>query len=247
MDAEYAREYRRLYEQHWWWRARETLILGHLRRYLPRRPAGPVLDVGCGDALSFGTLAEFGEVEGVEIDGAVIDPSGRHASRIHVGPFDDSFQPSRRYALITMLDVLEHLTSPRQALEHALGLLRDTGIILITVPAFLQLWTSHDALNHHLTRYTRRTFADLARVAGLEILEAKYFFHWLCLAKLAVKAKERLLKTESASVRIPSGTWNRLLYRICRMEQQAIGWAPVPFGSSLLVVGRPSSRTGNTA
>ncbi len=199
---------------------------------------GPVLDVGCGDALSFGALAEFGEVEGVEIDGAVIDASGPHASRIHVGPFDESFQPSQRYALITMLDVLEHLPRPQQALQHALTLLRDTGMILITVPAFMHLWTSHDELNHHQTRYTRRTFADLCG-AGLEILQSQYFFYWLYGAKLVTRVKERLLKTGPADVRIPKGPWNRLLYGICRTEQLAIGWVPVPFGSSLLVVGRP--------
>lgn len=233
-----------MYQQHWWWRAREALIVGQLRRCFPRRPVGPVLDVGCGDALSFGALAEFGEVEGVEIDGTVIDASGPHASRIHVGPFDESFQPSQRYALITMLDVLEHLSAPRQALQHALGLLQDTGIILITVPAFLHLWTSHDQLNHHQTRYTRRTFDELAREAGLEILRSKYFFHWLYAAKLAVRVKERLLKQEAADVDVPRPAWNRLLYGICRAEQRTIGWAPLPFGSSLLALGRPKSGTG---
>jgi len=239
VDAEYAQEYRRLYQQHWWWRARESLILDQLRRCFPLRPVGPVLDVGCGDGLAFPSLAEFGPVEGVEIDGSVIDSSAPHASQIHVGPFDESFRPTRQYALITMLDVLEHLSNPRQALRHAAGLLLDTGIILITVPAFRHLWTSHDDLNHHQTRYTRRSLAELAQQAGLELVRSKYFFHWLYAAKLAVRVKQRLLKNRPPDVRIPRSPWNRLLYGLCRAEQQTLGWIPLPFGSSLLAVGRP--------
>lgn len=241
MNAEYAQRYRGLYCSHWWWRAREALILATLRRYLPGRREAPVLDVGCGDALFLPALEEFGTPEGVEVDGSIVDPAGPYASRIHIGPFDAGFRPDRRYALITMLDVLEHLDQPEESLRHAMSLLADDGLVLITVPAFRALWTSHDDLNHHRTRYTKRTFLRMAQACGLEVLEAGYSFHWTYPVKLLIRFKERLVSSPPRPVRIPAAFVNRLCLALSRWEQLVLGRVPVPFGSSLLVVGRRTS------
>ena len=107
MDPEYGSLYRTLYERHWWWRAREEAIVETLRATRPPSGWRSVLDVGCGDGLFFGRLAEFGTVTGVEPDAALVSDERR--SLIHVGPFDRSFAPGRQYSLILMLDMLEHL------------------------------------------------------------------------------------------------------------------------------------------
>jgi hypothetical protein len=47
------------------------------------------------------------------------------------------------------------------------SLLGPAGQIVVTVPAFNWLWTSHDELNHHVERYTAREMRDLMNDAGL--------------------------------------------------------------------------------
>lgn len=239
MDAEYAAAYRELFERHWWWRAREALILRVLRRLRAGREPGRVLDVGCGDGLFFGALAEFGEVEGVESDASLLTPGSPHRGRIHVGPFDAGYRPGHRFALIVMLDVLEHLPDADGALRHARSLLEPGGRLVVTVPAFPALWTHHDELNRHFVRYTRRTFRAAAQGAGLRVEEMRYFFHWTAPAKLAVRAKERLLGPGGPE-RLPSPALNRALYLLSRAEQAALGSLPLPFGTSLLAVCAPS-------
>ena len=65
MNLEYAQQYRTLYTQHWWWRAREHYILNMLRRLdLPQFAS--ILDIGCGDALFFDILQHFGTPYGIE-------------------------------------------------------------------------------------------------------------------------------------------------------------------------------------
>ncbi len=238
MDPEYARRYRDLYERHWWWRAREQFVLETLRRH---RPAGGwrwILDVGCGDGLLFDRLAEFGNVEGVEADPVVVSAAGRHRARIHIGPFDASFQPAKIYSLILMLDVIEHLPDPVGALRHAVQLLEPDGVLVATVPAFLMLWTTHDDLNYHFTRYTRRSFGTLAQQAGITVDIARYFFHWVFAAKLVVRLVEALVHPRPSAPRLPPPWINQLLYLLSRLEQRLLAPLPVPFGSSLLVVGR---------
>ena len=236
MDTKYASSYRELYERHWWWRARERFVLAAIRRYTGLCKVGKILDVGCGDGLFFDELADFGEVQGVESDASVVTERYRH--QIHLGPFDDSYQPGNRYSLILMLDVLEHISDPRGALRHAVELLEPDGIVIITVPAFRLLWTSHDILNHHFTRYTKHTFSQVAQQAGLRIIRSQYFFNSLFGAKIVLRALERLLGSQPRPPRLPRGWLNQLLFVGARMEQRLVTPLGIPFGSSLLVVGR---------
>lgn len=236
MDPEYSQKYRQLYEQHWWFRAREDAIVEVLRRKQPPRGWGAILDVGCGDALFFDRLLQFGEVEGVEPDGAVVSP-GPYRERIHVRPFDETFQPGKQYSLILMLDVLEHLAEPARALRHALTLLTPSGTVIATVPAFPSLWTNQDVINHHFRRYTRRSFRQLAEQSGLRIEAERYYFQWICPLKLAARAVENVFRLKPRVPRIPPRWINQPLYLLCRIERKTLGALPVPFGNSLMVVG----------
>lgn len=238
MDPEYARRYRELYERHWWWRARERFVLETVRRYLAGVERRPILDVGCGDGLLFDRLGQFGEVWGVESDASLVSAGNPHRDRIHVGPFDASYRPGRRYGLVLMLDVIEHLPDPVGALRHAVALLEPDGMLVATVPAFRMLWTTHDVLNHHYTRYTRRSFGALARSAGLHVVRAGYFFHWMFPAKLGVRLLEAARRPRPASPRVPPPWINEPLYLLSRLEQRLLTPLGVPFGSSLLAVAR---------
>ena len=71
MDQEYARQYEELYQRHWWWRCRESLILRVLERISREESLAAdrqILDVGCGNGLFFDKLQRFGKVAGIEPD-----------------------------------------------------------------------------------------------------------------------------------------------------------------------------------
>jgi SAM-dependent methyltransferase len=236
VEREYSDAYAGLYRAHWWFRVREELLVETIRKYRPPAGWGAILDVGCGDGLLFDRLAEFGAVEGVEPDAVVV--STRFRDRIHTLPFDDQFRPGKLYSLVLLLDVLEHLPDPAAALRRALELLAPEGRVIITLPAFQILWTNHDVLNHHLRRYTRRSFRELAASCGLALDEERYLFPSLFPAKLAARAAERLLRLPPRVPSIPPAWLNRALYRYSRREQRLAMAVPFPFGISLLLVGR---------
>ena len=238
MDREYGDRYRDLFEKHWWWRARTEYVVEMLRRYRPAAGWTNILDIGCGDGLFFERLQEFGEIEGVEPDAELVNPANPHRNRIHICPFDEDFVPGKSYSLILMLDVLEHLEHPASALKHALNLLAPEGVFMATVPAFRSLWTNHDVLNHHFTRYTKRSFRDLANSAGLAIEEERYLYHWTFPVKLSVRIMERALRLKPKPPVAGNGWINEALYGISRLEQKVLTPLSIPFGSSLMVVGK---------
>lgn len=240
MRDDYLTSYHDLYQRHWWWRAREELILRTVRAQQPPGGWRTILDVGCGDGLFFDQLTPLGDVEGVEPSAAALGEHSPHRSRIHVCPFDQNFQPGKVFQLILMLDVLEHLADPVPALRHSLALLAPTGMLLVTVPAFRALWTNHDLVNEHVTRYTRRAFRKLARQTGLSIQEEHYFFQWLFPVKLATRFLERAMHLPPRPASVPPAWINTPLYLLSRLEQGTWGALPWPFGSSLMVLGRKS-------
>ena len=236
MEAEYTAAYARLYREHWWWRVREQILLRKIRQILSERADEVrILDVGCGAGLFFDVLEKLGHVEGVESDRLAVEQSGRWRDRIHVGQLD-TFTPDHAFDLILMLDVLEHVECPDVMLREAASLLVADGRVLITVPAFNWLWTSHDEMNHHVRRYTARDLRRVIEKAGLAAVESSYLFQSLTFPKLLVRAKEACIVPSATVPRVPPGPINRALQVWFRSEHTIAGW--LPFGSSALAVAR---------
>jgi len=238
MDPAYGARYRELHARHWWWRARERVVVHELERLRPPGGWSRILDVGCGDGLFFGVLRRYGKrVEGVEPDAALVSAGGGREEVIHIQPFDTDFAPDRRYGLILFLDVLEHMPDPAAAVSHAASLLESGGVVLVTVPAFRHLWTTHDDLNHHLTRYTRRQLETILS-GPLTVEKIRYFFRWVYPAKLLVRASEAVRRPRPAPPTLPRAPLNRALYGLSRLDEALLGRIPLPIGSSLLAVAR---------
>jgi len=237
LDPKYQERYRDLYDHHWWWRARTQFIVESLRRVRPPQGA-KILDIGCGDGLFFDRLREFGDVEGVEPFADLVSANNPDRDRIYIRRFDNDFQPGKCYSVILMLDVLEHLEEPVAALRHVLSLLSADGIFVATLPAFMSLWTNHDVLNQHFTRYTKSAFRDVARKAGLQIIEERYLYHWTFFAKLGVRLYEQATRRDPTPARVPRDLVNTPLYWLSRIEQTTISRLPIPFGSSLMIIGK---------
>ncbi len=238
MDAQYLGAYRALYERHWWWRAREALLTRELERLAAGRPFGRILDVGCGDGLFFPVLQRFGDPWGIEPADDALAPDGPWRARIHAGPLDDSFKSPAPFGLVLALDVVEHLDDPDAFLAHVRRLTAPGGWFVATVPAFRALWTAHDDLNAHVTRFRRDELVALVRAHGFEVMHARYFFVLVAFAKLAVRAIERVHRPAPRTPGVPAAPINATLRGICRAEQALLGRHTPWFGSSLLVVAR---------
>ena len=237
MDARYAAAYPDLYRGHWWWRAREDILLAHIHTLLKGTDEARILDVGCGAALFFDALEPLGRVEGLESDRTAVERSGKWKTRVTIGELDDTYKPAAPYDLILMLDVIEHVRDPVPLLRRASEILTPTGRLLVTVPAFNWLWTSFDELNDHVTRYSAGQLSTTLDRAGLVALRMSYLFQSLVVPKLAVRVRESLVASRPRVPRIPPPALNQAVRLWCRLEHRLAGW--LPFGGSLLAVAAP--------
>ena len=221
--------------------AREAAILRVLNAHCQQGGRERILDIGCGDGLLFDRLARFGDVQGVEVCGNLVSQDNPWRSKIYVGPFDERYQPGGRFSLILMLDVLEHFADPLAALRHVDRLLAPEGLVLIHVPAFRSLWTSHDDLNHHYTRYTEESLRHVLSEASLDVASIQYTFYWTCPIKMAIRIKERLFFSLPKQPHVPSPLLNGICYYLSRAEQFLFRHRSPGFGSSILAMAKHST------
>lgn len=238
MEAAYARRYRALWDHHWWWRSRESLLLAEIGRLARSSRIASLLDIGCGDGLFFDALARFGEVEGIEPDATLLgDPRWR--DRIAVERLGPGFRPARSYDLTLMLDVLEHIEDDRAALASARELTRPGGALLLTVPALPWLWSRHDEANAHFRRYRPAELRDKLGEVGFAVESVRYFFAWtvapMLLRRWLAPAGRGAADYEVA---IPPEPMNGLLAALSRAEHAVGRFVSWPFGSSLLAIAR---------
>jgi SAM-dependent methyltransferase len=237
MDATYGQQYRNLHENHWWWRSRERYVLDIITD-MGLSGGANILDIGCGDGLFFDALSKFGTPFGVEPDGTLLSDT-RWQNHIFQTPFDETFRPDRRYRLILLLDVLEHLDGDLSALRQAVDLLEPDGKIVVTVPAMMSAWTAHDTVNHHRRRYRKSQFKSLCESAGLKVTHCRYYFVWTYFPKILLSLKEGILGLPSSETQtqIPPKIVNAALEGVSYFEHRLLHTLPVPFGTSLIAVG----------
>lgn len=240
METEVYEQMRRIEDQHWWFVSRRRIVERILARIRPPVQSS-ILDVGCGTGGNLPMLATYGDVTGIEMS-AVAHRSAleRGAHQIYLGRFpEDLPSQGKSFDLITFLDVLEHLEDDIGALTAARRVLNSSGSVLITVPAFSFLWSSHDEHHHHHRRYTTGQVKKLLSQAGLKPIYVSYFNMWLFPLIAAIRIAKRLAGNHhSDDESMPSPAANALLKFIFSSERRLLGRFNLPFGVSILAVAR---------
>jgi SAM-dependent methyltransferase len=132
----------------------------------------PMLDFGAG----LGTFSKLLRNKGVAMTCVEPDP---YLSDCLVRNGFPTFRdlnevPDNSFEFVFALNVLEHIADDR-AILHQLGAkLRQTGRLLVYVPAFKLLWTGLDEKIKHHRRYRRKGLERLARSAGLSVQKSCY-------------------------------------------------------------------------
>jgi SAM-dependent methyltransferase len=225
-------------QRHWWYRARREVLATLIATRIAPPPDAQILEVGCGTGHNLDMLGRFGSVEATEIDAVA---RAMASARLGHNVIDSSLPAlagvaKKRYDLVAILDVLEHVEDDRGALAAMAATLKPGGRILITVPAHPWMWSAHDDINHHKRRYTRAGLAAAIRDAGLKLEMLSWFNSLLFPAAAAARLAGRLAGKKDSGDALPPPAVNALLEALFRLERYAIGRLPFPPGLSLAAI-----------
>ena len=173
-DDEYYRQYIEVARSHWWFRGREQVVATVARPLVQVPPGGLVVDVGSGPGGPTRTIFPARRIVALDLSARVL-----HAYPGADGCVvaDAARLPCRpgSVAVVCAFDVLEHLDDDAMALREWQRALTSGGWLVVTVPAYRQLWSAHDELNHHRRRYTASALRRLLFRAGFDVARLTYF------------------------------------------------------------------------
>jgi len=244
LEKNYYKEYYHLEREHWWFLARNNIIINHIKKFLSEDQKAKILNIGVATGHTSELLAELGDVTSVEYDKDCCDFVKEkinidvvNASILHL-PFENNM-----YDLVCAFDVIEHVEDDALAVSEMKRVCRNGGIISVTVPAFNFLWSHHDEINHHYRRYTKRELLALIDADG-KLIYASYFNFWLFFpiaafrlvsSRLATKVQDEKSSSSDFSFGGGSKFLNNLFFGLFNSENFFISrLMRLPVGVSLL-------------
>src|SRR5712691_2321572 len=144
-----------------------------------------VFDVGCGDGrlldIVKAACAEVEHLAGCEISSFAAENARKKGYDIQVGSFESLTFPPDSFDLIFLIQVLEHLSDPRSAVEKIALMLRPGGRVMIETPStncldfrlFKRRYWGGYHFPRHFNLFVREHAEKLLRAAGLEPISYK--------------------------------------------------------------------------
>ena len=252
-DPDFFRELAHIEDRHFWFRARNQLILAMARRIVSSLdPCSLVLEIGCGTGNVLRVLKQAcpqSMLVGLELwrEGLQHARTRSDARLLQADVRNAPF--GRPFHLVGMFDVLEHIADDQQTLRSVHGLLRPGGKLLLTVPAHQFLWSYFDEAARHCRRYSADELRRKLLDAGFEvefltqfmacIFPIVWLYRKLLVRRQATRSARELAGEEFRLVPVV----NTILAALLRLEANWVARGhSLPFGTSLVAVAtKPAS------
>ena len=229
-------------ERMWWYRALHIRVMDALRRR--PGPNGIVLDAGCGTGGLLRRLTALDRpLAGLEFNPAAAARAAAKSGALTAAgdanslPFGDG-----AFAALTSCDVLCHrAVDPPTAVAEFRRVLAPGGTVVLNLPAYQWLRSTHDIRVHNDRRFTASHARDLLAGAGFTAIEARY---WNALLLPLMILQRKVLRSDEAarSDEAPFPPWlDTTLHGATVFEHglARLGMRYPAGGSILLVATRP--------
>ena len=245
---------KKLYEmeaESWWFQYRANVIIDMMKRFFKQNVV--TIDVGGGNGYTSSRAKEEG------YNCILLEPSWqacRNATErgleSYCGVLSDESIDDTSMEQILLLDVLEHIEEDDAFLRLLYKKMTDSALLLVTVPAFMKLWSSEDVFAKHFRRYRLDELIGKMQSAGFSVLYSNYFMQFLYLPILGFRvglekmgiikrhenrSEEEELRLNEKQFKTQSTQVNKALcFFETREVKKLMNNRKIPFGSSIIVV-----------
>jgi 2-polyprenyl-3-methyl-5-hydroxy-6-metoxy-1,4-benzoquinol methylase len=143
--------------------------------WLPYKPGGRLLDVGCGSGAFLIKMRRLGwQVEGVEVDQTAVAQASRQGLEVHCCHLEEQNFPENAFDAVTLSHVIEHVHEPVKLLTECWRLLKKGGRLVVMTPntaswghkIFRENWRELDP-PRHLHLFSPNSLRLLAEQAAI--------------------------------------------------------------------------------
>lgn len=230
--------------EHFWFVARNELIVGLANKYFPN--ARRFLEIGCGNGAVLRAIAASRSWE--RLVGSELHPSGLSYARERLPSDVELVQMDARqipavgvFDLTGAFDVIEHIADDEAVLRGLHSATQLGGGVIITVPQHPWMWSRADDVAHHQRRYRRGELEEKLRRNDFEVLFSSSYTALLLplmiLSRLRGKDADNndaIDREFTLNPRI-NGLFTAILRAEIRMTLAGSSW---PAGGSRIIVGR---------
>lgn len=250
MDKAYYYEYFQFEREHWWFKVRNRIIYEQILNKVNPQKEISILNIGVATGATSQILSWFGNVVSTEYDHSCCVYTLQQTkidiiqASVKELPFKNTF-----FDLVCAFDVIEHVDDDAAAVKEMLRVCKHRGHVVLTVPAYMALWSPHDIVNQHYRRYSIQTLNSLLQFSReIKIIYYSYFNFFLFLPVYCFRFFSRLFT--NLITRKDSGSdfsffqnsplLNLFCYSIFSIERKLLKYIRLPIGVSIILI---ASRT----
>ena len=229
----------RVEREHWFYTGKRSIARWAIRTFAAARDDATLLDCGAGTGCFALEMTATHQVSVLDdhAESLTLLREKFSESQVHEGSASKMPLPDASVDVITLLDVLEHVEDDVAAVAEIHRVLKPGGVLVLTVPAMMQLWSNWDEVLHHFRRYHRAGLRSMFTSENWTVEHIKYMNTMVFpLVWLARKLRGKDGSTRSEEY-VPPGWINGLL-RWVFVQSAVSRWWPAPFGVGLLLVVR---------
>jgi len=126
----------------------------------------------------------------------------------------EDFQMEKLYDLLLAFEVLEHIDEDVTFLKEMNSKMKDQGLILLSVPAYMKRWQTQDEVSGHVRRYEEGELISKLELSGFKVM--KVLDYGFPLTSLMVPFRNVFYRKNALSAQEnteKSGVENRLFSR----------------------------------
>jgi 2-polyprenyl-3-methyl-5-hydroxy-6-metoxy-1,4-benzoquinol methylase len=235
-------------ESSFWVSSRNRLFKSIVQRHLVPKGKTKFLEIGCGTG---NFIQQIAENDNLEITGSEIYLKGllyakNNLPSVNFVQFDvTQGRIGEQFHIISAFDVIEHIENDNAALSNISQMLNKDGVLVLSVPQHMFLWSKLDEIVKHKRRYSRR---DLLAKLKANDFDIDYVTSFLCilfplmlLSRLFDRVGDQPQSDEKGlEKRVKfSGVLNGIFDLLMRIDESLIKLGvSLPFGGTLIVIAR---------
>lgn len=226
-----------LQEEYYWWHVAKRRLVAD---FIPRKNC-KILDVGCGTGMLMKELKQSGYlVSGIENDPLAIEFSKKRGFEgIKSSNLEESLSiDDNSFEIITCLDVLEHIENDENLLKEFERIIKPSGFLILTVPAYMFLWSYWDEILGHKRRYDKEKLLRKLQKAGFQAVKISNFHFFILSLVVVFRILKAIAKKNTSDfIEVPKFI-NRILLFASFLERKMIRRTNLPLGLSFFVVAK---------